>query len=100
MKEIWERIGVFKASEQQLPNQARLNGWLTEVEIEEIRRRCERSDKQVEADNKKNEEELDMRDKIVKDDNRINEDESFQSRADEQGFENEEKELLKKFLTT
>ena len=39
---IWREIGTFVITEQQLVDQARVirtNKWLTEVELEEIRRR-------------------------------------------------------------
>lgn len=49
-----------------------LNGWLTEVEIEEIRCRCKRSDEQVKIKNDTNEEEVDMWDGSVEDENCIN----------------------------
>ena len=38
---IWNEIGVFETSEQRLADQARAirrNGWLSEVELEEIKR--------------------------------------------------------------
>ena len=44
MKQIWDEKGVFQASEQRIVDQARMirvNGWLTDIEIEEIRRRSE-----------------------------------------------------------
>ena len=44
MKQVWDRIGLFAATEERLADQAiqiRVNGCLTEIEIEEIRRRCE-----------------------------------------------------------
>ena len=40
MLAIWAEIGVFETSEQRLADQARaikVNGWLSEVEIEEIK---------------------------------------------------------------
>lgn len=40
MKQIWDRIGLFEACEQRILDQTKLiweNGWLTDVEIEEIR---------------------------------------------------------------
>ena len=39
-----------------------------------------------------------MRDESVKDGNRISDTESFQSSADEQGFDDEDKDLLKEVL--
>ena len=44
MKEIWDEIGVFPVTEQRLADQARqlrTNQWLTDIEIEEIRRKLE-----------------------------------------------------------
>ena len=44
MKQIWDEIGVFDMTEQRLADQARqirTNKWLTDVEIEEIERRCQ-----------------------------------------------------------
>ena len=41
MLAIWKEIGVFEVTEQRLADQVRaikVNGWLSEVEIEEIRR--------------------------------------------------------------
>ena len=71
-----------------------LNGWLTEVEIEEFRGRCKRSDEQVEVKKQANEEKLDMRHESEEDGNCINDKESFQKIPDKQGFDDEEKELL------
>ena len=54
MKRIWDRKGLFQASEQRIADQAkqiRVNGWLTDIEIEEIRRRCEATDEQEEHEN-------------------------------------------------
>ena len=90
-----------EASEQRLADQARiirLNGWLREVQIEELKYRCKRSDEQVEVENETNKEVLDMRGESVKDGNQINDKESFQSSADEQGFDDEDKDLLKEVL--
>ena len=42
MLAIWAEIGVFETSEERLADQARaikVNGWLSEVEIEEIKRK-------------------------------------------------------------
>ena len=42
MKRIWDEIGVFQVSEQRLADQARAirtNEWLTNIEIEEIKRK-------------------------------------------------------------
>ena len=41
MMDIWNSEGVFEISEQRLDDQARAiktNGWLSEIEIEEIKR--------------------------------------------------------------
>ena len=43
MKQIWDDIGVFDVTEQRLADQARqvrLNKWLTDLEMEEIGRKC------------------------------------------------------------
>ena len=42
MKTIWEEIGVFPVTNQKLADRARqiwTNKWLTDIEIEEIRRK-------------------------------------------------------------
>ena len=42
MMAIWAEIGVFEVSEQRLADQAReikMNGWLSDVEIAEIKRK-------------------------------------------------------------
>ena len=42
MKKIWDEIGVFPVTEQKLADQARqirTNKWLTDTDIEEIRRK-------------------------------------------------------------
>ena len=44
MKKIWDEIEVFLVTEQRLANQVRqirTNKWLTDIEIEEIRRKLE-----------------------------------------------------------
>ena len=41
---IWKELGVFEISEQRLADQARAirtNGWLSEIELEEIQRNTE-----------------------------------------------------------
>ena len=41
MKKIWDEIGVFLVTKQKLADQVRqiwTNKWLTDIEIEEIRR--------------------------------------------------------------
>ena len=48
---IWEEIGVFEISEQRLADQARAirrNGWLSEVELEEIKRELRHDVRRVE----------------------------------------------------
>ena len=45
MKKIWDEIGVFPVTEQRLADQARqirTNKWLTDIEIEKIRRNLKR----------------------------------------------------------
>ena len=45
MSAIWREIGVFQVTEQRLADQARairINAWLTDVEIEELKRKIER----------------------------------------------------------
>ena len=52
MKKIWDKIGVFPGTEQRLADQARqiqTNKWLTDKEIEEIRRKLERNNSKVEV---------------------------------------------------
>ena len=42
MKKIWDEIGVFPVTKQKLADRARqiwTNKWLTDIEIEEIRRK-------------------------------------------------------------
>ena len=44
MLNVWKEIGVFKLTEQRLADQARAirtNGWLSEIELEEIQRNLE-----------------------------------------------------------
>ena len=44
MKKIWDEIGVFPVTEQRLADQARqirTNKWLTDIEMEEIRRQLD-----------------------------------------------------------
>ena len=44
MKKIWDEIEVFLVTEQRLAKEARqirTNKWLTDIEIEEIRRKLE-----------------------------------------------------------
>ena len=53
MMEIWRDKGVFDISEQRLMDQARaivVNQWLTDVELEEIRREIERENTYVTVD--------------------------------------------------
>ena len=52
MKKIWDEIGVFPVTEQRLADQARqirTNKWLTDIEIEEIRKKLERKNSKVEV---------------------------------------------------
>ena len=52
MKKIWDEIGVFPVAEQRLADQARqirINTWLKEIKIEEIRRKLERQNSKVEV---------------------------------------------------
>ena len=52
MKQIWDEKGLFQANEQRIVDQARMirvNGWLTDIEIEEIRRRIESAGEQEHA---------------------------------------------------
>ena len=52
MKKIWDEIGVFPVAEQRLADQARqirINMWLKEIKIEEIRRKLERQNSKVEV---------------------------------------------------
>ena len=52
MKKIWNEIAVFSVTEQSLADQARqiqTNKWLTNIEIEEIRRKLERNNSKVEV---------------------------------------------------
>ena len=52
MKKIWDEIGVFPVTEQKLADQARqirTNKWLTDIGIEEIRRKVEQESSKVEV---------------------------------------------------
>ena len=52
MKKIWDQIGVFPVTDQRLADQAmqiRTNKWLTDIEIEEIRRKLEQKNSKVEV---------------------------------------------------
>ena len=52
MKKIWDEIGVFPVTEQRLADparQIRTNKWLTDIEIEEIRRKLEQKNSKVEV---------------------------------------------------
>ena len=47
LKQIWDEIGVFEATEQRLADQARAiksNNWLSDLEIEDIARKIENND--------------------------------------------------------
>ena len=74
MKKLWDEIGVFLVTEQRLANQARqirTNKWLTDIEIEEIRRKLEQKNTKVEV--QENEQEI------------IEHDENKQGQLEEQG---------------
>ena len=52
MKKIWDEIGVFPATEQRLADQARqirTSKWLTDIEIEETKRKLERKNSKAEV---------------------------------------------------
>ena len=52
MKKICDKIGVFPVIEQRLADhtrQIRTNKWLTDIEIEKIRRQLERNNSKVEV---------------------------------------------------
>ena len=52
MKKTWDEIGVFPVTEQRLAAQARQirrNKWLTEIEVEEIRRKLKRKNSKLEV---------------------------------------------------
>ena len=52
MKKTWDEIGVFPVTEQKLADQARqirTNRWLTDIGIEEIRRKVEQESSKVEV---------------------------------------------------
>ena len=52
MKKTWDEIGVFPVTEQRLAAQARQirrNKWLTEMEVEEIRRKLKRKNSKLEV---------------------------------------------------
>ena len=51
-KKTWDEVGVFPVTGQRLADQARqirTNKWLTDIEIEEIRRKLERKNSKVEV---------------------------------------------------
>ena len=51
MKKIWDEIGIFPVTEERLADQARqiwTNKWLSDIEIEEIRRKLEQKNSKVE----------------------------------------------------
>ena len=107
MKQIWDEKGLFQANEQRIVDQARMirvNGWLTDIEIEGIRRRIEDAGEQeYENENEEQDEQCDA--ETQETNNRISflGDESLLHRAQVAGFEDEEKELLKdvvRFLRT
>ena len=52
MKKIWDEIGVFPVTEQRLTDQARqirTKRWLTDIEIEEIRKKSEQRNSALEV---------------------------------------------------
>ena len=58
MKKIWDEIGVFPVTEQRLPDQARqirTSNRLTDMEIEEIKRKLEWKNSTVEVEVQENE---------------------------------------------
>ena len=74
MKEIWDEIGVFPVTEQRLADQARqlrTNQWLTDIEIEEIRRKLEQKTSKIKV--QENEQEI------------IEHNENEQGQSEEQG---------------
>ena len=99
MKQIWDEKGLFQGNEQRIVDQARMirvNGWLTDIEIEEIRRRIEDAGEQeYENENEEQDEQCDA--ETQETNNRISflDDESLLHRAQIAGFKDEEKELLK-----
>ena len=63
MMEMWREKGVFEISEQRLMDQARaivVNQWLTDVELEEIRREIERESTDVTVDKNDLEEKIQL----------------------------------------
>ena len=63
MMEMWREKGVIEISEQRLMDQARaivVNQWLTDVELEEIRREIERESTDVTADMNDQEEKIQL----------------------------------------
>ena len=74
MKKIWDEIGVFPVTEQRLADQARqlrTNQWLTDIEIEEIRRKLEQKTSKIKV--QENEQEI------------IEHNENEQDQSEEQG---------------
>ena len=74
MKKIWDEIGVFPVTEQRLVDQARqlrTNQWLTDIEIEEIRRKLEQKTSKIKV--QENEQEI------------IEHNENEQDQSEEQG---------------
>ena len=74
MKKIWDEIGVFPVTEQRLADQARqlrTNQWLTDIEIEEIRRKLEQKTSKIKV--QENEQEI------------IGHNENEQGQSEEQG---------------
>ena len=74
MKKIWDEIGAFPVTEQRLVDQARqlrTNQWLTDIEIEEIRRKLEQKTSKIKV--QENEQEI------------IGHNENEQGQSEEQG---------------
>ena len=74
MKKTWDEIEVFPVTEQKLADQARqirTNKWLTDIGIEEIRRKVEQESSKVEVQEN--------------DQEKIEHDENKQNQSEEQG---------------
>ena len=99
MKKIWDEKGLFQANEQRIVDQARMirvNGWLTEIEIEDIRRRIEGAGEQEhENEDEEQAEQYDAEMQETYTHISFLDEERLLNRAQIAGFEDEEKELLK-----
>ena len=102
MKQIWDEKGVFQASEQRIVDQARMirvNGWLTDIEIEEIRRMNEAvEDQEDEREGEEQNEQYEYEAQETDHHRSILDVESVLDRAQVEGFGDEEKYLLKDVL--